>query len=215
MKLKKWMSEEDLVQAMTDRAAVKKFDPTVLVPEKTINAILECVRLTASAGGLQPWKFVLVTNKDIMAKMQEVVKTKMTVLPNATAILVICKMRHMYKEYVYEYADILAERWQLPSIGDALYDLVFDKTEVERASWLEDQTYIALGQVMACCAVLGVDCLPMEEGDHKVWDALLGLKDTNYTSILAAVLGIRDETDRFSNLPKDRKPMDELLIRVK
>lgn len=215
MKLKRWMSDEDLVQAMIDRAAVKKFDPTKVVPEKTINAILECARLTPSSGGLQQWKFVLVTNKEIMAKMQEVVKTKMTVLPNATALLVICKMTDISKEYVYEYSDILAARWQLPSIGDALYDLVFDKTQVERASWLEDQTYIVLGQVMACCAVLGVDCLPMEEGDHKVWDALLGLKDSGYTSILAAVLGYRDEEDHFSNLPKDRKPMDEILIRVK
>jgi nitroreductase len=215
MLLKRWISDEDLIQAMTDRAAIKKFDPTKVVPEKTIDALLECCRLTASSGGLQPWKFVLVTNKEIMAKMQEVVKTKMTILPDASHIIVICKMTDISKEYVYQYADILAARWNLPSIGDALCDLVYEKTFVERASWLEDQTYIVLGQIMACCAVLGIDCLPMEEGDHRVWDKLLGLTDSGYTSILAAVLGYRNEADYFSNLPKERKPMDELLIRVK
>ena len=102
---------------------------------------------------------------------------------------------------------------QLPSYEETIRSYGYNKSEVERANWVEDQAYIVLGYVVACAAIMGVDALPMEEGDHKEWDKLLGLTDSGYTSILNIVLGYRLEDDYFSNLPKVRKSLEEYVVR--
>lgn len=214
MLLKKWISEDDLVQAMGERKAIRKFDSTKTIAPETMQALMECFRLTPSSCGLQPWKLVLVTNKKIMEKMNEGSKGKMTPIESANAVIVLCKMTEMPKSYIVDYSRDLAERWQMPSIEESFIKFALYKTNVERASWLEDQVYIALGSIITACALLGVDCLPMEDGDKNLWDNLLGLNETGYTATVACLLGIRDETDKFSHLPKVRKSLDELVIRI-
>ena len=52
----------------------------------------------------------------------------------------------------------------------SLTDPPFDVNE-----WAARQVYIALGQFMACAAVLGVDTCPMEGIDPAKYDEVLGI----------------------------------------
>ncbi|PJB89605.1 NAD(P)H-dependent oxidoreductase, partial [Candidatus Roizmanbacteria bacterium CG_4_9_14_0_8_um_filter_34_12] len=44
------------------RYATKKFDPKKIVGEKDLDQLLESLRLSPSSLGLQPWKFIVVTD---------------------------------------------------------------------------------------------------------------------------------------------------------
>ena len=52
----------DLLNKLQWRYATKKMDPAKAVPEDKVERILEAVRLTATASGLQPYQVLLVTN---------------------------------------------------------------------------------------------------------------------------------------------------------
>ena len=51
------------------RAAVKKFIPQPL-SDAQMNDVLEMLRLAPSSFGLQPFKFIVVTNPDVRAKLR-------------------------------------------------------------------------------------------------------------------------------------------------
>lgn len=210
--LKKWMSEEELVQCMTEKMSVRKFNPDKPIPQETLNAILETARLTSSACGSEPWKFIMVTNKEIRIKLGQHKKGSITDFADVPAILILCKRKDITAGYIREYTDRLSDLWNMPSIYDSSAEHILSKNSIEKQSWIEDQVYIALGQVMASCAILGVDCLPMEQGDKNAWDEILGLQNSEYTSILSCGLGTRADDDMFGEKPKARKSMEEVCI---
>ena len=55
----------EMERAMLERRSVRNFkdDP---VPEPLINRILEAGRMAPSAGNCQPWKFIVITDKDML-----------------------------------------------------------------------------------------------------------------------------------------------------
>lgn len=59
-------------QAVYERRSVRNFkdDP---VPDHLIRRVLEAGRFAPSAGNCQPWKFVVVTDKELIAQMDETV----------------------------------------------------------------------------------------------------------------------------------------------
>lgn len=58
-------------QAILQRRSVRNFKDTP-VPEPLIRRVLEAGRAAPSAGNCQPWKFIVITNGEIIRKMDEV-----------------------------------------------------------------------------------------------------------------------------------------------
>jgi nitroreductase len=63
------MTSDQLLNALRWRYATKKFDPTRPIPADTWAALEEALVLTPSSFGLQPWKFIVVTNPDLRARL--------------------------------------------------------------------------------------------------------------------------------------------------
>jgi hypothetical protein len=70
--------------------------------------------------------------------------------------------------------------------------------------WARKQTYIALGNLLNVCAVIGVDSCPMEGFDANAYDEILNLKKTDFTTSLVLPVGFRHEEDFMSQLKKVR-----------
>ena len=49
------------------RYATKKMDPTRVVPQEKIEAIIEAIRMSPTSSGTQPFELIVVTNKNIRA----------------------------------------------------------------------------------------------------------------------------------------------------
>jgi nitroreductase/dihydropteridine reductase len=54
----------------------------------------------------------------------------------------------------------------------------------------------------------------MEGFDPKQFDEILELKNKNLTSVVTAALGYRSTEDSYSNLPKVRRPKQDLFIEL-
>lgn len=80
--------------------------------------------------------------------------------------------------------------------------------------WAARQAYIALGNLMTCAALLGVDACPIEGFDPAKYDEILGLKGGGHGAAVCCALGYRAATDKYATLPKVRFPADELVRHV-
>ena len=70
--------------------------------------------------------------------------------------------------------------------------------------WAKMQAYIALGQFMTSCALLGIDTCPMEGFVPAKYDELLGLEARGLTTAVLCPAGYRHADDRYASLPKVR-----------
>jgi nitroreductase len=77
--------------------------------------------------------------------------------------------------------------------------------------WTARQAYIALGNLMTCAAVLGVDACPMEGLNPAEYDRVLGLNYSGYATVMACALGYRAANDKYASLPKVRYEASELV----
>jgi nitroreductase len=80
--------------------------------------------------------------------------------------------------------------------------------------WATRQTYIALGNLMTCAAVLGVDACPMEGLSPAEYDRVLDLNGSGYATVVACALGYRAATDKYAGLAKVRYEAKELVQQV-
>ena len=74
----------------------------------------------------------------------------------------------------------------------------------ERHEWNVRQVYIALGQLMAAAAVIGIDACPMEGISASSYDRILGLDGGGYATVVACALGYRSVDDKYATTPKAR-----------
>ena len=77
--------------------------------------------------------------------------------------------------------------------------------------WAARQAYIALGNLMTCAAVLGVDACPMEGLNPAEYDRVLGLNGSGYATVVACALGYRAASDKYASLPKVRYELNDLV----
>ena len=61
----------ELLNALNWRYATKKYDVNKKLDENTLNTLLETLRLTPSSLGMQPWKFLVIENRDTREKLKE------------------------------------------------------------------------------------------------------------------------------------------------
>ena len=80
--------------------------------------------------------------------------------------------------------------------------------------WAARQVYIALGNFLACAALMGIDACPMEGLDPAKYDEILGLAGTDYATVCACPAGYRAADDAYAQLPKVRFPREELVQHV-
>ncbi|HSI62158.1 MAG TPA: nitroreductase family protein, partial [Candidatus Saccharimonadia bacterium] len=85
-----------------------------------------------------------------------------------------------------------------------LGDIVTGERSKMVTEWAIRQAYIALGQFITSCAVLGVDSCPMEGFRPDKYDEELGLAAEGYTATVLCPAGYRSENDRYATLPKVR-----------
>lgn len=68
-------------QAILERRSVRNFKDTP-VPDSIIRRVLEAGRFAPSAGNCQPWKFIVITDRETIRKMDEVTQATMTPIYN-------------------------------------------------------------------------------------------------------------------------------------
>lgn len=209
-------AESQLLAQLNWRYAVKRFDPTRRVDDPTWQALEQSLILTPSSYGLQPWKFIVICDDKIKAALPAISWNQMQPR-DCSHMVVFAARRSMDAPYIDNYMTSITNVRELPAGKMDGYRNVLVKTVAKMEShldWNARQVYIALGQLMVAAAVLGVDTCPMEGILAAEYDKLLGLEDSDYTSIVGCAVGYRHPEDREATAKKVRFNADEIIVRI-
>ncbi len=201
------LSVSQLVDAFQWRYAVKRFDSSKRIDAATWAAIEASLILTPSSFGLQPWKFFVVSSSENKAKLTAI-SWNQSQPCDCSHMVVFTARKTVDEAYVDSFLAITAEQRKVPVESLAGYRNVIlgflQNATGRHLAWSSNQAYIALGQLLACAAMLGVDACPMEGIDSAEYDKLLGLVGGDYTTIVGCALGYRHSDDKYGALPKVR-----------
>ncbi|RFC45060.1 MAG: Nitroreductase [Verrucomicrobia bacterium] len=203
------ISTNTLLEALHWRYATKKFDATRKIPEGQWMAIEQSMVLSPSSFGLQPWRFVVVQNREILEKLPAI-SWGQTQPVECSHYVVFAYRRDMTVGDVDRFVARIAEvrAVSLESLeGYRNFMLGSHKLALESGTlneWCARQVYLAIGETMTAAALLGIDTCPMEGIERAKYDSLLGLEAEGYSSVCSVAFGYRSEEDKHAALPKVR-----------
>ena len=198
------------------RYAVKKFDPEKKLSPEQVDELAEAMRLTASSYGLQPYKIMLVENPEIREKLQEH-SWGQKQITEASHLFIICNYTEVPDKVVDDYMKITGEIRHSPAdklkaFGEGIKAKIGRLPSVK--DWTAKQSYIVLGNLLTACAAMEIDACPMEGFVPEKYNEILGLDKLKLNATLAIPVGYRSADDRYAEMPKIRKPMDDFLIKI-
>ncbi len=181
------------------RYAAKKFGPNKKVPKKDLSELLEALRLSPSSYGLQPWKFLVITDKNLREKLRPHAHDQAQVT-DASHLIVLCSITDINENYVRKYIESMAKTRKitvesLKGREDSIIAAMKRKTQDIREDWAQHQVFIALGMLLAACAQKRIDACPMEGFEREKFDEILGLKKKNLKSVVLCTVGYRGNDD--------------------
>jgi nitroreductase len=202
------LAPDQLLAALNWRYATKQFDPSRKIPADVWDALEESLVLTPSSFGLQPWKFIVVCDPAVRARLQPESWNQPQVT-EASHFVVLASRTDLTKADIDSWIARMAEVQNKTADDLApLQGMIAGFAETmsceARHAWNTRQVYIALGQLMTSAAVLGIDTCPMEGISASAYDRILGLEGSGYATAVACALGYRSADDKYAIMPKAR-----------
>jgi nitroreductase len=214
------ISKEQVLAALQNRHATKVFDSARLISDLDAQYILETGRLSPSSIGLEPWKFVVVQNRQLRNKLKPFALGSQGQLDTASHFVIILARTNVQYNSPYV-LDHMRQVRQMPEevvqyISGALKDFQQARglLDDERLlyEWSAKQAYIALGNMMTAAALIGIDSCPIEGFDYAEVDRILAdeglLENGNFQSAVMMALGYRQEEPKRA---KTRSDMEKLV----
>ncbi|MBV8326615.1 NAD(P)H-dependent oxidoreductase [Chryseobacterium sp.] len=208
-----------LKEALHWRSATKSYNGKTIETEK-MNQILEAIRMAPSSSGLQPFKVLVITNKELREKLQPISCQQQQIV-QASHILVFAAWDEYTTERVDSFFEFSNQVRNLPAGATDDYrlnllDMLDKKTKDQHFVNASLQTYIALGFGLLAAADLEIDATPLEGFDNKAVDQLLKLSEQGLKSTVMMAVGYKDEDhDWWGKLEKVRRSKEELFIELK
>lgn len=199
------------------RYATKRFDPKRIIPPEVWARLEEAAVLAPSSYGLQPWKFVVVTDPEVRRRLYPASYNQPQVLDASHLVVFAAKNPPTPADVERHIARTAAIRGVAPDTLDSLRQMMLGSlarmTEAEAFAWAARQCYIALGFFLSVCALVGVDACPMEGFEPQKYDEILGLRPQGLSAVVIATAGYRGD-DPTAGLPKSRFEVADVVQRV-
>jgi nitroreductase len=212
------ISTEELLRVLRWRYATKKFDPAKKIPAATWNALEQALILSPSSYGLQPWKFLILTDPKLREKLVPHSWNQRQVA-DASHLVVFAVKKKISAADVDAWVTRMAEAQDMEpeKLNGYRGMMIQDVVEGPRSRWAEEwavrQAYIALGNFMTSAAFLGVDTCPMEGFIPEKYDEILGLADEGLRTAVLCPAGYRSAEDKYAAQPKIRFASERLIER--
>jgi nitroreductase len=213
------MSPEELLKALEWRYATKRFDANKKLSTEVWNALERALILTPTSFGLQPYRFIVLTDFEKRAELLAHSWNQHQVVDCSHYVVLAARIK-ITEADVDNWIQRIAQVRQVPADKFAAYrgmmvgDVVHGSRGKISHEWAIRQAYIALGNLMTCCAVLGVDACPMEGIVPAEYDRVLGLTNSGYATAVACAVGYRADDDKYATQPKARFDAAELVRKI-
>jgi nitroreductase len=214
------ISSDGLVSALKWRYAVKKFDSTKKLSTEQWAALEETLILSPSSFGLQPWRFLVVTNPELRKQLTPA-SWGQSQISDCSHLVVFAQRTSMSTAEVDRFVDSMVSvrgvaRDSLTEYRGMMVGFINSMNADAVKNWTAKQCYIALGNLMTAAAVLGVDVCPMEGIDPAKYNEILDVPKLGaYSTLVVAAVGFRSEQDGYAKAKKVRFPASEMIVHLK
>ncbi|MFK7909370.1 MAG: NAD(P)H-dependent oxidoreductase [Akkermansiaceae bacterium] len=212
------MTPAALLEQLQWRYATKEFDSAKCIPEDIWKKIEESLVITPSSFGLQPWKFVCISDQPTKESLLENSWHQRQVT-DCSHMVVLCAKDHMDPDDINHWLDRLCEvrgvtRDTLEGYAGMMTGFFANMSAEQVSAWAKNQVYIALGQLMTTAAVMGIDACPMEGIVPAEYDRILGLDGSGFSTSVGCAMGYRSDGDKYAELPKVRYSSDRVIENI-
>jgi nitroreductase len=188
--------QNKFMDAMDFRHACKIFDETKKISDEDMHSILEIGRKSPSSFGMEAWKFLVITNKELKAKLRPLCWDQVQVTSCSHLVIVLAGIESVKPEYG-EVEKRFARR-EMPQENLDMY-LNLYATHLQKTlssdeniyAWTSKQTYIAAANMMTGAAFIGIDSCPMEGFEKEKVEELLSLDTTKFQVAMVLPFGYR------------------------
>jgi nitroreductase len=207
---------EQLLTQLNWRYATKKFDPTRKISPEDWAALETALILSPSSYGLQPWRFIVITDQKTREKLLPATWNQRQIL-DCSHYLVFAVNTKVTEEHIDKHiartveirggtADGLS-RFREAMVGDVVTG---DRGAIAQ-QWATHQAYLALGNFITSAALMGVDTCPMEGFEPEEYDRILELPSKRLASVVCCAAGYRAPDDKAATLKKVRFPREQVI----
>ena len=213
------VSNVTVLQQLGWRYATKKFDPTRKIVSEDWKTLEQALLLTPSSYGLQPWKFIIITDPSKRAELRPFTWNQPQVT-DCSHYVVFTIRKNIDLGHVQKLIDRTSEVRQIPATSIETYkqmmlsDVVHGPRSLQANEWAARQVYIALGNFMTSAAMLGIDTCPIEGFEPAKYDQALGLAHKGLAAAVCCAAGYRAEDDKNAPMTKVRFKAEDVIERI-
>ena len=190
--------EKTFMEAMDFRHACKIFDETKKISDEDMRFILEAGRKSPSSFGQEGWKFLVITNEELRAKLKPFCWDQPQITTCSHLVIILAAIEAVKPE-----SGVPALRFarrEMPQEKKDFYNKLYkDHLTVTKVldsdenvySWTARQTYIAAGNMMTAAAIKGIDSCPIEGFDKAKVEEVLGLDTKKFQLSMVLPFGYR------------------------
>jgi len=216
----------DLLTVAKTRYTTKAYDATKKIPQEQFERLGEILRLTPSSINIQPWHFFIADHdeaKQLIAKalVGKYAYNAPKVLDSSHTILFCTKadIDELHLDNLLNrddlsgrFKDESAKEGQKNTRTGYVHYYRNEKGDIQR--WAENQTFIALGQMLLAAGIEGIDATPIGGFDEAILTEELGLTEKNLIPSVIMTLGYRSDVDFNAKLPKSRLAQKDVITRL-
>jgi nitroreductase/dihydropteridine reductase len=216
----------DSLNTAKTRYTTKAYDASKKIPKEQFEKLLEILRFSPSSVNIQPWHFLIAETDEakqrIAAGLTGSYAYNAAKVLNSSHTLVFCTRTDISNEYLEQLLeqDDVSGRFKDEAAKQGQRDtrsgyVEFYRNELKNLSaWMENQTYIALGQLLFAAGLEHIDATAMEGFDRNIINQEFGLAEKGLKASVIVALGYRSENDFNAKLPKSRLANDVIFTRL-
>jgi nitroreductase len=199
------------ISFMDSRYACKRFDPSRPPSRSLVDYLVECVRLSPSAFGLEHSRLIVAQGSELHSALATASGGQEAV---ASAPLILLFLVPRAGAYALDSEYIRARSSRFPGGLPAFradyqgyHDFLIREGRLE--GWARAQSYIALANAMTGAAAAGLDSCAIEGFDEAMALSAVGLKAEEWMACLMCAFGYRAE-ERRERFRLDAGEMSEM-----
>lgn len=216
----------DLLNVSKTRYTTKAYDSTKKIPKDQFDRLLEVLRLTPSSINIQPWHFFIAADDAAKQRIAQSLVGKYAynapkVLDSSHTIL-FCTHADITEQHLENlinqddasgrFKDETAKQSQKDARTGYVHYYRTEKGDIQR--WAENQTFIALGQLLLAAGIEGLDATPIGGFNEQILTEELQLKEQGLVPSVILTLGFRSENDFNAKLPKSRLDAESIFTHL-
>lgn len=208
--------EKTFEEALAFRHACKIFDETKKINDEDLTYILEAGRKAPSSFGMEPWKFLVITNQELKEKLKPVCWNQAQITTCSHLVVVLAAIEAVKPEF-----GVVEQKFKRREMPQEKLDMYLGlyanhlkqtlSTDENIYAWTAKQTVFAIENMMMAAAIKGIDSCAIEGFEKEKVEEILALDTKKYQLSTIIPFGYRIN-EQSSQL---REPLENVVEYIK